>query len=270
MFFTEEKLGKRIQALSPLRYRDRVRITSFNSQLDSDGTVGAPPPTGGNWSTMHLGDVWTGTDTYLWLQTNVTIPAEWQNRTVVGLFDFGVTGSGNNSGFESLLYINGEVYQGVDSNHQEVFFDPSTIGQPIQVTFRLWPGLAGMNGYHLPQTHRLENAELTWLDPAADDFYFTSRVMLDTVLQLRDDQPERMQLLSVLDRAWQLVDWRQPGSDAFYTSIATANEQLQQQLSHLEKHHSVTIHCLGHTHIDVAWLWRLRHTREGWPVRLPR
>ena len=26
--------------------------------------------------------------------------------------------------------------------------------------------------------------------------------------------------------------------------------------------HPVTVHCIGHAHIDVAWLWRLKHTRE--------
>ncbi|MCC9085648.1 hypothetical protein LOS25_15700 [Enterococcus faecium] len=34
--------------------------------------------------------------------------------------NFGHTGGGYNSGFESLMFINGKPYQGVDSNHKEV------------------------------------------------------------------------------------------------------------------------------------------------------
>lgn len=30
----------------------------------------------------------------------------------------------------------------------------------------------------------------------------------------------------------------------------------------MDKKSSVNIRCVGHTHIDVAWLWRLKHTRE--------
>ena len=41
---------------------------------------------------------------------------------MVGLFNFGETGGGYNSGFESLLYVDGHPYQGVDTNHNEVFF----------------------------------------------------------------------------------------------------------------------------------------------------
>ena len=34
------------------------------------------------------------------------------------------------------------------------------------------------------------------------------------------------------------------------------------ELDKLEKNSEVTVHVVGHTHIDVAWLWRLKHTRE--------
>lgn len=30
----------------------------------------------------------------------------------------------------------------------------------------------------------------------------------------------------------------------------------------MKKTSPVTVQCIGHTHIDVAWLWRLKHTRE--------
>ena len=42
--------------------------------------------------------------------------------------DLGRTGGGNNSGFESLLYLNGRPFQGVDSNHH-----PSSLSRPILI-----------------------------------------------------------------------------------------------------------------------------------------
>src|SRR5699024_10583790 len=51
-----------------------------------------------------------------------TLPSDWSDKKIVGIFDFGNTGAGNNSGFESLLFVDEQPYQGVDSNHKEVFF----------------------------------------------------------------------------------------------------------------------------------------------------
>ena len=76
------------------------------------------------WDRMPLGADWKGRDLYLWLHADAEIPAEWEGKRAVGVFDFGMTGDGNNFGFESLLYVDGRRYQGVDANHKEVFFKP--------------------------------------------------------------------------------------------------------------------------------------------------
>ena len=62
---------------------------------------------------------------------------------MVGIFDFGKTGAGNNSGFEAMCYINEKPYQGVDINHMEVFFPEELCGKRFSLTFRLWSGLEG-------------------------------------------------------------------------------------------------------------------------------
>lgn len=41
-----------------------------------------------------------------------------------------------------------------------------------------------------------------------------------------------------------------------------AGKSLSQSLAAMNSENPVTIHAIGHTHIDVAWLWRLKHTRE--------
>ncbi|GJM77454.1 hypothetical protein HMSSN036_96700 [Paenibacillus macerans] len=52
------------------------------------------------------------------------------------------------------------------------------------------------------------------------------------------------------------------GLRGVYDSLAAAEEQLTRAISALPKSSPVTVRCIGHTHIDVAWLWRLKHTRE--------
>jgi alpha-mannosidase len=261
MFLTEEKLTKQVNELDSYRYREPLEIHSFFMQQDQPAKIGARPPIGGKWTKVTIGDYWKGRDQYIWLKAAVTIPEEWSEKEIVGLFDFGKTDFCTNSGFESLLYVNEIPYQGVDMNHQEVFFRPEHAGKSIELNFRLWSGLEG-GGEPQEQEHQFKTAQIAWLDTGTDDFYFTSKAMIETIRVLDKNQPEYFQLLTILDRVFKWVDWWRPGSDEFYQSMKLASEKLHEELSQLEKTHPVTVHCIGHTHIDVAWLWRLKHTRE--------
>ena len=60
-----------------------------------------------------------------------------------------------------------------------------------------------------------------------------------------------------------MLDLRDPYSAAFYASVAAARRYMKEEFyESFCQRQPVTVDCVGHTHIDVAWLWRLRHTRE--------
>lgn len=262
MFWTIEKLEKRIIELETYRYKEVKEIPSFHMQLDEEGEVGAKPPSNSSeWAEIHVNERWEGRDKYLWLNTEVAIPKEWSDQTIVGVFDFGITGGGNNSSFESLLYLNGKPYQGVDMNHQEVFLPHGLAGSTAQLTFRLWSGLEG-GGKPTIQEHKLKKAFISVLDENTDDLYYTSKAALDTIKYLPETQPERQALLKVLDKAYLAIDWSLSGLPEFYQTVNEANQYLQLEIDKMPKNYPVTVQAIGHTHIDVAWLWRLKHTRE--------
>lgn len=261
MFLTEDKIKARIQELSQYRYRDRIKLDEWSFLIDEEGKVGTYPPKEKNGEVVRIGSRWEGRDLYVWLSSSVLVPSEWSDKEIVGLFDFGDTGGGNNSGFESLLFLNHKPYQGVDSNHKEVFIPSNLAGDTIHLDFRLWSGLEG-GGEPQNQEHKLQMAELAWLDEKVDHLYFDAKTMIETIEVLDENQPERYQLLNTLNHAINLIDWLNPGSQEFYQSIYQAQNYLEKSLEDMEKNHPVTFHCIGHTHIDVAWLWQLKHTRE--------
>ncbi|TVX98808.1 alpha-mannosidase [Cohnella terricola] len=261
MLFTEKKLEARLRELSATRYRDVLPMNSFSAIEDEAGATGARPPAGSPEFELKAGETWKGRDRYIWLSRSVEIPKEWSGKTVLARFDLGETGGGNNEGFESLLYWNGAPYQGVDSNHQEVFLPEDCAGKSGRIDIRLWSGLDG-GGKPREMKHTINVAELCWLDEKIDDFYYTGRAILETIQALDDKHPDRVGLLKALDRAFLKVDWSQPESDAYRESVYEAREQLLAEMNGFEKHHPVTVTAIGHTHIDVAWLWRLKHTRE--------
>lgn len=260
-FFHPGRLRRLIGELAELRYRDRRPLGAFACYED-DGAVGrSAPDSTALCGSMQVGDRWIGRDKYLWLTLVVDLPDSWLSRDVVGLFDFGRTGGGNNAGFEALLFLGGQPYQGVDSNHQEVIFDPRETGLRLGLAFRLWSGLEG-GGPPREQCHELLRADLAWLDPACDDLYFTARAALATVEALDEHAPEKGLLLNLLNRTFQKLDFSEPGSDAFYASAIETRNFLVRALAEQRREAQVTVTCVGHTHIDVAWLWRLKDTRE--------
>ncbi|MGL4879098.1 alpha-mannosidase, partial [Paraclostridium dentum] len=260
MFYTIDKLRNRIHELDDYRYRDKVELEYFNTKLNGDRDIAPNIPTEYD-GVIKTGETWKGRDLYLWMQKEVDIPSNWENKTVVGIFDFGETGAGNNSGFESLFYLNNKPYQGVDSNHKEVFLPKDINGTRVELIFRLWTGLEG-GGIPREQEHRINRAQLAWLDEKVDDLFYNASVILETIGELDEYSPDKVHLTKILNNAFKLIDWAYPGNEDFYNSLHEASDYLNKEIDKIDKHSVVNVTCIGHTHIDVAWLWRLKHTRE--------
>ncbi|EFR96320.1 alpha-mannosidase 2C1, partial [Listeria ivanovii FSL F6-596] len=261
MFFTKEKLSRRLDEIALYRYEKICPITIFQTAEDIAGEISARPENVVYDSELEIAAYWAGRDRYLWLKANVTFPEVKKNTRLIGYFDFGNTGDGHNSGFESLLFVDGKPFQGVDQNHREVLFPDSFAGTTTELTFRLWSGLEG-GGAQTVQTHQLKEAFIGYLNLAIDDLYFTSKAALKTLDELEERNPSYASLLQAVNRAYLTIDWSVSGSKKNIASMENANQIIQSAVKSLPKNFPVKVAAVGHTHIDVAWLWRLKHTRE--------
>ncbi len=206
---------------------------------------------------FDLGQFFVGRDRYLWLEKEVVLPESKEGWEVGGLFDFGDSGPGNTYGFESWLYVDGQLYQGVDTNHQEILFQGRE-GKPTRLTFLLWTGLEG-GGAHRTFHHQCRQADIVYLNKKADELYFFAKAITETLERLPREDACCAVLSNALDRALKCISW---DDDLFFPSAEEAHAVLMAELVEMEKHTDVTVNMVGHTHIDVAWLWRLKHTRE--------
>lgn len=259
MFFTLEKFNRRTEELEHRRYFGHVCIAPFVSMpgtLSKDETY-QELPSKIEGSSFGLNDFFVGRDRYLWVEKHITLLPPKDGCEVVGLFNFGKTGNGFNSSFESLLYVNGTPYQGVDTYHNEVVFT-GLGGKNVSLTFLLWTGLEG-GGEEQCFYHQLKQADLAYLHKATDEFYYFAKAITQTLELLPDESTDKTNLIAILDRALSIINWDE---DSFYNTVERALEVLLSELSKLEKKSDVTVYTVGHTHIDVAWLWRLKHTRE--------
>ena len=259
MFFTLEKFQRRVEELKERRYFGYQMIAPFQAMEGglTEDEVYRELPDEISGKTFDIHDFFAGRDKYLWLEKEVELPEVKEECSIVGLFDFGITGGGFNSGFESLLYVNKRPFQGVDTHHQEVFLDDFA-GEKVNLTFLLWTGLEG-GGKHQDFYHQCKKAHLAYLHKKTDELYYFGRAITETLGLLEPVNEVYEDLVAAFDRTLAVINWDE---DGFYDSIETAHAVLMEQLDRLEKHTKVTVNVIGHTHIDVAWLWRLKHTRE--------
>ena len=86
----------------------------------------------GEWKNFDMGrDHWYGLDRHYWFRTEVTVPESFDGKELwlrihTGLDDWD---DGRNPQF--LLFINGQVIQGLDINHREVFVKADALQQRI-------------------------------------------------------------------------------------------------------------------------------------------
>ncbi|WP_455619387.1 alpha-mannosidase [Eisenbergiella sp.] len=259
MFLTLDKFKQRVKELGERRYYGHRSIAPFVS-MEGDLPCDAhyhKLPERIEGPEFGVDDFFVGRDRYLWLEKTVKLPEAVEGCEVTGLFDFGKTGGGYNSGFESMLYVDGHPFQGVDTNHNEVIFR-GLEGKEARLTFLLWTGLEG-GGEHTSFYHRCRQADVAYLHKKTDELYYFARAITETLLILPEDNEQYGKLKAALDRSLAYINWDE---EYFYDTVEQAHEVLMHELDRMEKNTEVTVNVVGHTHIDVAWLWRLKHTRE--------
>ncbi len=252
------KYQRRCEELQQKRYNARCGIGPFAAcpgQLGVDEVYRGQLPVFPANSLFHVGDEIEGRDRYLWLERELEIPVSPEGWETVLLFDFGKTGGCCQGRFEGMVYADGKLLQGVDENHGEILLGELE-GQTVRLTFLIWSGMEGQEGDF---RMRLQQADLARLHKDTDQLYFFFRAIWQTADLLPETDTDRIALMDLADRVLLALDWDGP---AFYESAGQAVQILEEGLEAIQKPKDVTVHAVGHTHIDVAWLWRLKHTRE--------
>lgn len=262
MHFIPEKIARILERLDTLRYRPAMKLGTFTYVESGYKTDNTPPD--GPWSPFPEDLAFGGKDRHFWFHHSFRTPAAkdgcrlyFDLRTAKPHFDHRIAGFANEDGWDAskpqgLVYLNGVMVQGLDVNHRQVLLEADA---DYDMYLYFYCGTEDETAYFLPS--------LLWLDEAVERFYYDVKVALDACLCLEEGSEDFLRILLPLERAVNLLDLRQPGNPAFYESLKRAEAQLQKELYQTACGHStVTVDCVGHTHIDVAWLWTLEQTRE--------
>ncbi len=207
-------------------------------------------------------DIWPGPDKHYWFRAEVIVPDCFDGKPLWLHFVTQVTfWDAVNPQF--LLFVNGEVTQGLDTNHQEVrITDCAKAGDRYVIDLQAYTGRD--NDHNQGSTAHLRlSAQMEEIDPEIQSCYYNLNIPNRIVSHLERDNQSRIKLQLALEKAINMLDLRVPYSESFYESVRACNAFVKEEIyTKLAGEDDVIATCIGHTHIDVAWWWTVEQTRE--------
>lgn len=202
--------------------------------------------------TMH----WYGPDEHYWFRAEYTVPKSMDGKTLYLKVATQVDHWDYAKNPQFLLFVNGQMTQGMDLNHQTVMLEGcAKEGETYTIDLQ---GYTGVMFAEL--TFTMEAVEV---DEKINEIYYDIVVPLQGFSRMQEDDKVRKDLRTILNNTVNLLDLRTPYSDSFYQSIEEAHNYIQKALyEDMSGYEDVIASCIGHTHIDVAWLWTVAQTRE--------
>ncbi|MBP3375508.1 MAG: alpha-mannosidase [Clostridia bacterium] len=200
-------------------------------------------------------DTWgNGYDSHAWFKFNVTVPECRDNGEIFikVLTDYPSGWDPDNPQF--IAYVDGKMVQGLDINHTRLYL-PSPGGH--EIILYAYTGIKPMKARLFVETFKLNReVEKLWYD------IYTP---FETLSYLDKNGSEYKNIVNMLSKAFDLVDLYKIPSEEFYRSVSVASKYMDEEFygKYCSAHkNDITVTGIGHTHIDCAWLWTLRQTRE--------
>ena len=193
-----------------------------------------------------------GKDKHFWFFAELNTPDINNGKQLELEFRTGKEGAWDALNPQGLVYLNGEITQGIDTNHYTIDVEPNK-KYDIFVYF-----YTGMEECDVPFRINLKETDLS-----LRDLYYDLKVAYDAALCYDEDSYVFVKSMKILEQVCNLIDFSDPFSDSFFSSIDRAKEYIKRE--YYEKNFDstdATVNYIGHTHIDVAWQWTLEQTRE--------
>lgn len=262
--FVLEKIEKYIdEDIRPSRIRKAVDLeqwkyfeTSMDERIDDAWQVDYDDS---GWKDFRLWDTWGGYDRVAWFRTETEIPESFREGQIALRLLPGPRDGGDSTA-EGLLYLNGKPVQAVDIWHEEVLLEPSwNQEKKLSIALKVWSGVLVP-----PRFRTFKVAQLLLIDMAVDRFCFVIDTVRRCALLLDENDLRRIRLTQLLNETFQRVDFLNYKEEAYYSSIRTALDYIQEKLDAYAQVEEIkpAVYGVGHSHIDMAWLWRLCATRE--------
>ncbi len=279
-----EKISSIIEALKKQIFSDCVDITDV---MDENGIRRKKVSYGhrnellgdtSDWEIFTAGSVWGEPDGHELFRVSVTVPEKYTGKEVFFFLSTGAEDIWNTDNPQMLVYVNGKRRCGMDMNHNCIsIYDKNDwtnkVSRQVDIAVYAYSNLAE-NGNYMSMS-------IAARDETAKDTYFDMKVPFDGAKAMLglDSRKNAIDLLSDKeslkainpvdpDNARRILDALSAAGELLESKDGRFTEKsMQKAMEYLNSNlygasNGVTVASVGHTHIDVAWKWPIRQTRE--------
>ena len=257
MILIKERIGKMLEYLQEQVYPKQVAIPSYKMIRTDERCLDVNNLDTSSWTEITNQELWGGHREYYWFETVVTIPEEFDGECVVYELKTGKEGEWDATNPQFSIFVNGVRVQGLDVNHREIILaEPAKAGDTYRIVLS---ACTGDQNFSLKM-----NSSLKVLDRKTEKYYYDLEVPYQSARLLNTEDQAYITIIQALNESLNLLDMRKEGSKEYYESLEKAQEYITKEFyeKYCDGEKSPIIYCVGHTHIDCAWLWTLRVTED--------
>lgn len=212
---------------------------------------------------MRLGERWeTGYDSAVFFTAETAVPPEFAGKKLYLELDFGG---------EALVRVNGKIAGGVSSSenagwvHRDrILLGDLDAGAALAVEAEATVNSGGFcdaaMGGAKSTVYTMSKARLVSVDPVCEAYIFDTATVWDALGCITDEYI-KARVYAALDDSMHTVDFDFEDSRV-RASIAAAADILRQRLGDIRHTPSSEVLMTGHSHIDIAWLWRVQESER--------
>jgi len=218
-----------------------------------------------DFRTFDKDERWGGFDKNGWFRINYTVPKHLDEKEI--WMELAIDKNdwyAQNPQF--LVYVNGKAVQGIDINHMECpICQVAKAGEEIVIDLDAWSGMVirGRTWSDKENAPSIFKVRFYTKNKELNELYYDIKVPYDIARLLGYENKDSLAIMEELTRAVNMLDLRKPGSKEFNDSVIKVKNILNKHL-YEEKcgFNEPKAMCVGHTHIDVAWMWKFIHTKR--------
>ncbi len=209
----------------------------------------------GEWVPFGKDDMWGYREEYCWFKQTVRIPERFAGKSVVYEVTPFPDGSWRTPQQQFIFFVNGKMVQGGDSHHTYIYLAEHAKGGE---TFDI-----ALNAYCDDWEFRGKSALRAYLkvkDMETNALYYDLLTPWNVAHCYTHEDEARIDIIKTLNTAVNMLELNTADDDVYRESVRNVRNYLKENI--YGRSSDVLTSAIGHTHIDTAWLWRLRQTRE--------
>ncbi|MGD1823481.1 MAG: hypothetical protein ACPKM0_12065, partial [Pleomorphochaeta sp.] len=256
MLQISERIGKLIEYINEQIYSDTKTVNDYKMIKTSEKFTDIENLDTSKWKHFDNTQLWGGNFEYYWFETNITIDDTFDGKCVVFELKTGREAFWDATNPQFTIYVNGKLVQGLDVNHRSIILSENAkSGDKYRIILSAFTGTQNFS--------LLLDGTIKVLHKDIEKYYYDISVPYNVAKLLDNNDTNKILILKALNNSLNLLDFRKEQSSLFYNSLKLAQENITTNFYNKYcGEQDVKVYCVGHTHIDCAWLWTLKVTED--------